>query len=142
MSRELDPLVDDLINIYGAAKVKLPEPRAVALRLVEECIELVLATGASPADIATSIQAAMHNEHRKDPSMSFHQGQQKSNDEIADELADVSLLASFTQRMAGLFDDEVTQAAKSKVRALQSAQKANQLHFTDDRRFYRRPSNG
>jgi hypothetical protein len=130
-------LVNDLIQVYALAKLPLPEPRAIALRLLEENVELALACGASPADVHTSVHNAVHNEHLKDPSKGFHDGHVADQSEITGELADTALLQAFVQRLAAVENHELLDAAGAKIVRLLNAQNAGTLRWTADGRFYR-----
>jgi hypothetical protein len=130
-------LVNDLIHVYGLANLPLPEPRAIALRLLEEAVELALACGASSADVHMSVQDALSNEHMKQPNMNRNVGQVADQSEITGELADVGLLWSFVQRLAAVYDNELVDAAGVKVERLRKAQRDGTLGWTADGRFYR-----
>lgn len=130
-------LVNDLIHVYSLAQLPMPEPRAIALRLLEETVELALACGASPADVHTSVHDAVHNEHLKDPSKGFHENHVADQSEITGELADVGLLWGFVQRLAAVYDNELVDAAGLKVERLRKAQRDDTLRWTADGRFYR-----
>jgi NTP pyrophosphatase (non-canonical NTP hydrolase) len=137
MTADLDALVSDIKQVYDDAQQPLPQPRAIALRLLEEAVELALACGASAADVSTSMHDTMVHEHAKHPEIDFHQGIVADHDEIAGELADVALLTGFCQRLAAVADDDVSAKARWKVERLAIAQHNNQLRWTADGRFYR-----
>jgi hypothetical protein len=139
MTTDFDQLTEELYQVYTDAKVDLPEPKAIALRLIEEAVELCLAAGASPADISTSIYDALRNEHAKHPERGFNEGKREDQRELAGELADVRLLTNFCQLLAFIPDVEVFDNAKFKLHRLRQAQRDGTLHWTEDGRFYRRP---
>jgi hypothetical protein len=136
----IDDLVDDLIQIYALAKLPIPESRAIALRLLEETVELCLACGASPADVSASIHDALKNEHEKHPEVGFNDSVVANQSEIIGELADTALLQRFTQRLSATFDDELLTAADGKIKRLTKAQRNGTLRWTADGRFYRNKS--
>lgn len=134
-------LVNDLMQVYANAKLPMPEPRAIALRLIEETVELCLACGASPADVHTAVHNAVHNEHLKDPTKGFHDGHVANQSEITGELADTALLQGYVQRLAAVYEHELLDAAQAKIERLLKAQRDGNLRWTADGRFYRNNSN-
>lgn len=138
MTYQIDREVWRIIDVYDKCKVPLSKPRAFALRLLEEAVELCLACGASPQDIYAAHADAMRKEHAKDPSRGFVEERIESQAEITGEIADIVLLAAVTAAVASVNDGEVADAAKAKVDRLESAAAAGLLHFTADGRFYRR----
>jgi hypothetical protein len=140
MTYEIDAHLWRILGVYVARKVKIPTPRAFALRLLEEAVELALACGASVKDTHVTVEAAVENEQRKDAGREYEAQRIESDAEIAGEIADVCLLAACTAAVANITDESVAEAARKKVDRLEAAAADGTLHFTPDGRFYRRPA--
>jgi hypothetical protein len=139
MSYNLDDPVWRVIALYDTVKRSLPKPRAFALRLLEEAVELALACGASPKDAFASFHAALVHEQLKDPERDYAAERINGAEAIAAEIADVCLLAAATAAVADITDDKVEAAAIVKVERLNKAAVEGTLDFAPDGRFYRTP---
>ncbi len=134
---DLTDEVHGILGVYADAGIS-PAPRAIALRALEECVELALECGASVRDVFVSLQVSLGNEQLKDPSRGYDEHRIGSPDAICSEIADVSLLVATTAERIGLTDSMVQKAASFKVSRLRVSFKTGNLHFTEDGRFYRR----
>ena len=143
MTYYIDTCLWDIFRVYEIKKVSPPKPRAAALRLVEEAVELALESGASAQDVYASCSGALHNEQEKHPDRPYATEFVGTTESIAAEVADVVLLAAMTAAVAGVTDHDVEMAARRKVSRLIAAAEDGTLHITDDGRFYRRsPGDG
>lgn len=142
MAYELDNQAQDVLRLYELKGLPTPMPRAFALRLLEEAVELALACGASAQDAYLSVDGALQNEQMKHPSRGYDEKQVVDVVEVAGEIADVCLLARLTADVSGVADDTISVLATSKVDRLVDAADRDALHFTADGRFYRRAKQG
>lgn len=138
MVYKVDEQVWRLHEIYALCKVPFPKPHVLALRMLEEAVELCLATGASVRDIDLSVKAAKNAEQAKEPGRAYDLARMENKHEIAGEIADVVLLTSATALSADIFDGDVATAAAVKVDRLAGAAKAGTLYFDPMGKFYRR----
>jgi len=134
----LDVALERLFAIYGRQGVPIAKPRAFALRLLEEAVELALACGASVGDTHSSVVMALTNEQKKDPRRDYDEERVETYWEIAGELADICVLTAATASVANVIEDDVELAIRAKIDRLEAAAHAGMLHFTADGRFYRR----
>jgi hypothetical protein len=142
MAYELDGEVRRIFEVYKLKDLPMPAPRAFALRLLEEAVELALICGASVKDTYASFQGALSNEQQKNPNRRFEDESLGTPSEIGGEIADVSLLAKATMAVAGVADDTIEILATAKVDRLCNAAFNGTLHFEADGRFYRRQKTG
>jgi hypothetical protein len=135
---------DNVLRILGLyiGGPQMPKPRAFALRHLEEAVELALICGANVKDTYVSVQKALSNEQRKDPTRRYEDEVLGSKMDIAAEIADVTLLAACIEMVAHVTEADVEAAADRKVERLLKAAADGTLHFEPDGRFYRRDKAG
>jgi len=137
-SRQTTPFdeASRVLSIYEPPHT--PAPRALALRLMEEAVELAMACGASAEDVNISVGESLKNEQVKDLSRTYDEKRIASHEEIVGEVADVGILLSVTSMLAKTMTDEVMDAARAKVDRLLEAKANGDLIIKPDGRFYRR----
>jgi hypothetical protein len=130
-----------------AGHAKLPEPRAVAYRLLEETVELAIECGLGTGSIHAAVNDAITNEATKLnvlPSELVDQepDYRPSPLALAGELADVKLLAGWCGRVGNVNPNAILNAAYEKIVRLEEAARAGELFVSADGRFYRRVRKG
>lgn len=101
-------------------------------RMIEEAVELALACGSTPADIAIHVLDALHNEARKAGCYPSQIG----NDSVTDgerivELADMDVMLDTIRELSGFSSQKIQRAAERKVRKLERAHAYGELKIVD-----------
>lgn len=133
-----DDLLRRIEDIYHREGWSLPGLPAVALRLLDEVVELCLASGLGSGTILEGVADALSREAAKTGTqVSGLVGTEAIYEDVVDELADVSLQALWATWRSGVHGPAVRAAARRKVAALEHEAREGTLDVRADGIFRR-----
>lgn len=137
-----DELMRRVEAIHARNEWPLPKPRAAALRLLDEAVELCLVTGSGTQEIMAEVADVVHHEalkhHGTLPSQLSRFWNPGSPAAVMEELADMVIQTSWVIRRDGRDDSHVLWVMEEKIAKLERAETDGTLTCTGDGRLYRR----